>query len=270
MSMENQDILLESKTTYKYLEILAKCGFSDKEARLYELLLTYGQMGVHQLTEYEPNLKRTSMYAVLYDLRDKGLISQTIKGKKIQFKVSDPAFIKSYVQTQKSDLNQAENLLDAVLPDLSELLKLTTEKPIARVYEGIEGIKTIYNDTLKEGKEILSFVGLSESHPEILRWLRDHYVKKRVARKIPARVLLASSRDEETLSYIKRAERELRQVKIVAKEHYPARLEFQIYGDKVSFANHNIKNAPVGIIIENKFIASTMRSLFNLSWDTQK
>ena len=263
--MEN--ITEKSNIKYKYLDLLKKSGFSDKEAKLYELLLVYGQMGVHQLTEYEPKLKRTSMYAVLYDLRDRNLITQTIKGKKIQFKVNDPVYIKNYINDQQTSLHQAEGLIDAVMPELSELLKLTTDKPLVRVYEGVEGIKTIYNDTLKEGKEILSFMGLYESHPQILRWLRDHYVKKRVTRKISARVLLASSQDSETLDYIKRGTSECRQTRMISKEKFPSRLEFQIYGNKVSFANHNIKNAPVGIIIENKFIADTMRSLFNLGWE---
>lgn len=261
--------LEKTETKYKYLDILEKSGLSEKEAKLYELLLTHGQMGVHDLVKYEPTLKRTSMYAVLYAIRDHNLIAQTIKGKKIQFKVTDPAYIKSFIHDQQSSLTQADNLIDAVLPDLSNLLKLTTEKPIVRVYEGIEGIKTIYDDTLKEGKEICSFLGLYESHPQILRWLRDHYVKKRVSKKIFAKVLLAVSSDRETESYVERGGEEFRETRIISKEKFPARLEFQVYGHKVSFANHNIKNAPVGIIIENKYIADTMRSLFNLGWDSR-
>lgn len=254
----------------RYSDILKRAGLSDREATVYEFLLENGQCGIANIQKHVP-YNRTNLYDIVYSLRDKGLIEQTIKKGKIEFKPRDPNELNRFVVDQKNRYNEAESLLTSVMPALSEMFKMTTEKPVVRVYEGYEGIKAIYEDTLRENKSILSFLGLYESDPKILKWLENDYVKRRIANNIKARVIVSSDQKNIiTSEYLERDRKELRETKVIDNSEFPAKLEIQIYGNKVAFANHNKNNALVGVIIDNKFIAETMKGLFELAWASAK
>ncbi|MFA7253742.1 MAG: helix-turn-helix domain-containing protein [Patescibacteria group bacterium] len=249
----------------KYQDVLSRAGLSEKEAIVYEVLLSSGQLGVRDLTPKTP-YKRGDLYNILYSLRDKSVIEQTIKNKKIQFRPRDPYRLKEYIVDQEQKFREADSLIDSVLPGLSEMFKMTTERPVVRVMEGYEGIKELYEDTLKVGKPIDAFLEAAESDPKVWRWLRDHYVERRVKANIPARVIVSSGEDKNTADYLAHDKTELRETRVVKKSLFTCKLEIQIYGNKVSFCNYNKDDVLVAVIIDNKNIAESMRGLFELAW----
>lgn len=250
----------------RFSEVLEKAGLEEKEAVVYETLLKNGRMGAGEILKKIP-YRRGDLYNILYSLRDKGIIEQTIISNRLHFSAQEPHKIKNFVAAEELRYRQADALLNSILPGLSELYKLNTARPIVRVYEGFEGIKEIYNDTLVEKKPILAFSEAKESDPQVWKWLRDYYVKRRVKGKIRARVILSAEKtDKKAEEYLADDKRELRQTRVVDKKLFPSRLEIQIYGNKVSFANYNKGDAIVGIIIDNALIAESMRGLFELGW----
>ena len=262
--MEEIDKQKEPSTS-RYQDVLSRAGLDDKEAAIYETLLKNGQQGVLELSKKSP-YKRGDLYNILYSLRDKGIVEQTIKDKKIQFRPRDPYRLKEYIVEQEQKYREADGLIDSVLPGLSEMFKMTTERPVVRVIGGLEGIKELYEDTLKVGKPIEAFLEASESEPRVWRWLRDSYVGRRVKAGIPARVIVSAGEDKNSADYLAHDATELRETRVVAKNLFPCKLEIQIYGNKVSFANYNKNDALIAVIIDNKNIADTMRGLFELAW----
>ena len=262
--MDKTETIIEP-TTSRYQGVLARTGLSDKEAIVYEALLKNGQSGILELLKNSP-YKRGDLYNILYSLRDKGIIEQTIKNKKIQFRPMDPYKLKEYIVDQEQKYREADSLIDSIMPGLSEMFKLTTDRPVVRVMEGFEGTKELYLDTLKVGKPIYAFLEAAESDPKVWRWLRDYYAGKRVRANIPARVIVSSAEDKNTLDYLAHDDSELRETRVVNKNLFPCKLEIQIYGHKVSFANYNKGDTLVAVIIDNKNIAESMRGLFELAW----
>lgn len=261
------DKIETNKKDQRYLSVLERAGLNQNEAQVYEILLNRGQLGIAKIGELMPEIKRTNLYSVLYSLRDKELIEQTISGGKINFRPLDPNQIKRHVSDQKVKYSEAENLIDSILPNLSEKFKMTTEKPVVRVYEGVGGIKELYKDTIKVGKPILSFLTSYEADPQIWSWLREHYIKDRINAKIFAKVIVSKDKkDIKSKEYLEKDKLELRETKAVDHDLFPCELEIQIYGNKVSFANYNKEDALVGVIIDNKKITNSMRGLFNLAW----
>lgn len=254
----------------KYIDILKKVGLTGKEAVVYESLLKTGETGVRALTRSTP-YRRGDIYNILYSLRDKGIVQQTIKGKKINFRPNDPVLIENYLQSEQDRLREAKQLIGSITPALEEMFKLTTERPIVRVYEGESGIKELYRDTLKETKTIHAFLNLSEADWGIYRWLREEYVKKRKSTGIRAKVVISAGEgDKKAREYIASDESELRETRVVSYDQFPAYLEIQVYGNKVSFANYKKGEALVGVVIDNQQIAKTMESLFFLAWNSAK
>jgi sugar-specific transcriptional regulator TrmB len=247
----------------KYHALLNQLGLNKNESAIYQTLLAYGQLPIIELQRYHSNLKRTNLYAVIHSLRDKQLVIQTQKGTKTEFRLNDPGQLQTLVLRRQKEIEEQKALINAYRPNLIQDYQLSYEKPTARILEGVEGIKELYLDTISEGRPILSFLGLTEANESIARWLRRYYAPMRKRAKISARVIVSAEKsDPETKSYIKRSKDELREIKIAPKKLFPAVIEVQVYGNKVSFANYNRENAPVGIIIENKYIAETMSGLF--------
>lgn len=258
------------ETKVRYSGVLERAGLSTKEATVYEVLLKNGAQGIGELILKAP-YKRGDLYNILYSLRDKGIIEQFSERGKIQFRALDPHKIKEHIIIEEQKYRDASMLIDSIMPGLSQYFKLTTDKPVVTVFDGYEGIKEIYEDTLRVRKPIASFLEARESDPRVWRWLRDHYVKKRVKAKIAARVILASDKvDQKSAEYVHDDKSELRETREVSKKIFSCKLEIQIYGDKVSFANYNKGDVLVGIIIDNKNIAESMRGLFELAWRSAK
>ncbi len=249
------------------IDALINLGLSDEESQIYLSLLTRGPSSASDLAK-NTKVKRTYIYSVSAALVKKGLISQVKKGKTTVFNSLSPDKLLTLAQEKKQKAAQAEQTLEAILPGLKTKFEVVDAKPVVTYYEGVEGVKKVYLDTIKEGKEIYSFMQNADIDPNFREWLKNVYVQDRVKFNIRAKVILASGDFAE--DYIKKSKDLLREVKIVPNKKYPFQIEANIYGDKVAFMNFKSKSDPLGIIIENKDLAQTLLTFFNLTWDSIK
>lgn len=249
----------------KFSALIEKLGLNKNESLVYETLIINGVQNIKTLSKLLPEISRTNLYNVLKSLKDKELISAE-DNVKLEFRANSPYALSAYVSDEKRKAQEAEKIAQTILPSLNELFKASTERPIVRVLEGVEGIKQVYEDTLIEKKPIYAFLEFKESNPQVYRWLRTNYAPRRARAKIKAFVIVsADQKDERAKNYKIADEKESRESYLVEKSLFPAYLEVQIYGDKVSFANYNKDDMPMGVIIENRFIASTMKGLWELA-----
>lgn len=245
------------------LTFLQNLGLSETESSLYELLLRLGEVPASDIIR-ETGLKRPTVYKALYSLEKKGLVSQQDIKKKIHFRPASPTLLMEQAESRYMEASQARNMLQIVMPNLLSSYTLSVERPVVQVYEGVEGVKKVYLDTLETGQPMFSFIKPSEAHPEIFSWLNNEYVKKRAKAKLHAKVIAASG--EWTKEYAKRSIDEYRTIKQIDKDMYPFQHEVIIYGDKVAFVSFQKSDKLIGIIISNARIAMTMKAIFDLSW----
>lgn len=246
------------------LPFLQSFGLSDTEASLYELLLKLGESPAWQIVK-ESKLKRPTVYKALGNLEKKGLVAAKDKGKIIHFTPAPPTELLTMAEEKYTSLERAKNDLQSVLPALLSSYTMAVEKPVVRTFEGIDGLKQIYEDTLKEGKEIYAVLETAEVEPSLFKWLTTTYARKRVAAKIHAKVIVASG----TWSgeYRKRDVDEYRTTVLVPKEKFPFEHEVDIYGDKVAFIHFRKDEPLIGIVIHHPHIAKTMKAWFDLAWE---
>jgi len=247
-----------------YSKTLKESGLKDKEAIVYDILLEHGTLPVLDIIK-KSGLKRGIVYKTLYDLQDKGLASQLTIKKKFHFRAEHPFKLTELVEDQLKEAQNHQLTLQTYLPQLISAFKTTDNKPGVKIYEGINGIKEVYNDTLKEGKEIWAILQTSEVEPKVYDWLSHTYGKKRAEANIWAKVIAAE--DSKTKTYASKNEVEKRETKVVPKEKFPIGIEVDIYGSKVAFINFHKDRDLVGIIVQNELIANTMRAMFTLAWE---
>ncbi len=237
---------------------------SDKEAKIYNLLVVDGSMPIGVISK-KTGLKRGITYKILYGMAERKIVSKEIVKGKIHFKPLHPykllELLKANVLTMEHNLGS----LESAISEITSTYKLSQNQPGVRVFEGVEGIKEVYNDTLREGKEIWAVLQTSDVQPEIYKWLTTVYAKKRREGKILAKVIVAA--DRRTQDYVGKNEAELRETVVVAKDKFQVGIEMDIYGDKVAFITFRKDADHIAILIQNKLIADTMRAMWGLVWE---
>jgi len=162
-------------------EGLNKIGLSDGETKVYLGLLKLGSTTVAKITK-EVNIHRTTVYDFLEKLIVKGLVNYVIKGGVKHYKATHPNKLFDLVK-------EKENVVSTILPDLKKLADFSKDKLSVEVYEGIEGVKTLLKDILREGKDYVIF-GIDETmFQEKLGPFMDWYFKQQKKLKFKERIL---------------------------------------------------------------------------------
>ncbi len=239
-------------------------GLTETESHIYELLVKIGEVPVSRVIT-ESKLKRPTVYKALQSLERKGLVLMRDIHKKIHVKPESPARLQDLVNKQAEKVAEAKNNLIAFLPALVLNYTQSTDRPVVKMYEGLTGLKEIYEDTLRTAKPIVAILQSSEVDPELHHWLTTIYVKKRTKAKVHAKVLVASG--PISGKYIEKSREEYRTTKQVDGKRFPFQHEINVYGDKVAIINFKKDEPLLGILIHHPRIATTMRAWFDLAWE---
>lgn len=239
------------------VESLRQLGLTAKEIAIYLAVLELGETLVLPLAK-QAGVKRPALYEVLPKLQNLGLISFGSKGKRRTIIPQDPSRL-LYIQEQRLED------IRAILPQLMGRFNSLESKPKVLAYEGIDGIKQVYEDTLVENFPILSFLQVQAIHREIQDFLLKSYVPRRVKRGIRVKNIVSGSPAK--ADDILPDEGTFRENRYVDEKLFPANIEVLIYSNKVAFITYKTGGQPMGIIVENGDIAETMRSFHKIAWE---
>lgn len=246
-----------------HFPLLRDLGLNETEAVIYELLLTKGPQPAVDLVN-PSGLGRGNVYNALTNLIGRGLVEEE-KGAKTLYRVINPEQLRTLAKQKKVVAEAVYDQLESILPGLKSSFRLFTHQPTVRVFEGTEGIKDIYKETVRDKQTIFAFVSPDEPEVSVFRWLTTHYVKARVEANIAVKVIVNGG--SQAADYIAKNARELREARFIQNKNYPFRGEIDVFGDKVAFIAYK-KEELIGVIIESAGIATTLRSVVQLLIDT--
>ncbi len=244
-------------------DLLQNLNLSADQTAVYLSLLRHGSQSAGDLAK-TTKVKRTYVYSVCKELIKLGLVKIGQVGKTTAFTANSPDLLLNLSEQQQLAVRIAKTNLENVLPELQNLFRLTETKPVIRYFEGLDGVKKTYLDTIKTGQPLLSIVETSKVDQNVYDWVTTDYVKARIKANISVRAIVASG--EKTEIYTSLDEKELRASKIVPKQKFPFENEIIVYGEKVAIVKHKRGTKLLGIIIDNAEIATTFRSWFELTW----
>ncbi len=231
---------------------LREFGLTEKEVTVYLACLKLGTALVQEIAK-AAGTYRTYTYEILRSLKEKGLVTYIIKSGKQYFEVAEPEKLLNI-------LREKEIKIQKILPDLNTIYKTTPEKPKIEIYEGKEGLKSILDDMIKTKQEIWVY-GSTEKQIQLLNFYFPNFIVRRVAAKIRTKVL--TERSPPALAIRKKSKEELREMRF-----FPKGIKFptvtNIYGNKVAILS--LEREIVGVIIENRDIVETQRTIFKLLW----
>ncbi len=228
---------------------MREVGLTQNESLIYLALLELGPSLAGQISQ-ETGLHRRTVYDVIEMLIKKGLVGYISKNNRKLFEAASPNKFLDIIKERESTIQDA-------LPGMLALYGKTQEKQETNFYTGKEGLRTVFEDQISEGKEIL-ILGASESAFEILPFYFKWYDKDRVKKKIKVRIIASDKLGKKI---------PMSAIRYLPKK-YANPLAINIYRDKVAIVLW--KKNPLAIVIKNSEISESYKKYFELMWKISK
>ena len=235
--------------------ILKNLGLTDNEAKVYLANLELGQATVQELAR-QSGVKRTTVYTVLDDLKQQGILSQIKKGLKTFLVAEAPENL----------IGLAEKRLEALkesLPELKSIYNLAGPKPKVRFYEGRDGYLAVYENILREQSRELLAISSYEHFCQHVDWdYEEKWTRRRIKMGMYLRWL-----DFDTLLIEKRiseGKKALREIRILPPEFVFTSTMF-IYNEKAVVVSGRSKEF-IAVVIENSEFSQMFRQVFEMLW----
>jgi sugar-specific transcriptional regulator TrmB len=237
---------------------LKEFGLKDKEARVYIALLELGEAKAQEIAK-KAQIVRPAVYDILNRLTEDGLVGTIKKGKVAYFIANGPEAIKRNLENRQKAFNQ-------LLPELKSVFNATKTKPKIFFYEGIEGAKTVFEDTLTaRDKTLCGILSMEDLFKNPGKEYMDDYVRRRVKADYKLRVI--RSKPKEIVSTWPTSAEEGRELRN-PPENMVFEMTTYIYDDKVGLISTEKEN--FGMVIESKEFSQNMRHLFEALWQISK
>lgn len=253
--------------------LLADLGFSDKEVKVYLAALQFGMQPASVLAKHV-KMNRVTTYVICKKLIERGVANVVTRNNIQYFTVEKPEALVRYAEHQQKEWVRRRKAVEASLGDFSHYLRDVSALPKVRFYEGLEGVKRVYEDTLAPGGHsagrgasgrggmIRAFLTVDTIPEELREFFVHHYMPELLKRKIVSHIVMPES--DKARQYSKRDKRYNRKTVFVKPGEFPFETEVAIYGkDRVAFISFR-EGDLTAVIIENQAIHHTLAAVFEL------
>ena len=241
---------------------LRKIGLTDGEIKVYEALLELGESTKTNLAK-RSGVAPSNIYDITNRLLEKGIISKVEKNGIAHFSPANPRHILSFIDQKEKELENQKDLVKDMLPMLLAQFQKTETPVNVEVFQGWNGMKTVFDDLLEEcktGDENFIFgAGRGESSKQADIFF-PKYSKKRAQRGIITHIIY-----NEILRKSKRIEFMLNSNKYKIKfmeQSTPA--EIMLYKNKTCIII--LVKKPLVIRITSQEVIKSFKQYFNAMW----
>jgi len=249
------------------ITILLKLGLDENEIKIYLYLIKSRVQTVKQISE-ATLINRTSLYRYLTTLANKGLIEWLMDERGAKVQTTSPQNITVLLKNKKLETSTIEKGLPQLINDLS------TQKPSEifhtqiRYYKGKKGIQQLFWNTLQTTETTRSYAPLRRRE-FIDPSYEDEFEQEWANRNLKDKVITNENRAEYIKKRLVPAYKNTLNLRIIPRTKFYISNDITIYNNVIAIASLE-KNNLVGIEIENKEIAKTQKSIFDLVWTMAK
>lgn len=244
-------------------KIFRDAGLNQNEAETYRLLLEDGELTPPEVAE-RLHITRQNGYAILKSLESLGLAQIDRRHNKFSYVPGDPKILEGILTDKRKRIETTEDQLADALPELTSFYNLAKDRPGISVFKGVDGIQTLYEDTLKrKPKEILLILSEQGKGSYLANWIIRHYRPLRIKNKTALREIITTpeKHNPDDLKAL------LWEKKHVPLPSLPRDIDILVYDDNVTFIKYD-KKQPVGFTIDDKLVYEAIRSFFEMIWVT--
>ena len=241
---------------------LKSIGLEEKEAQVYLATLELGPTNIQNLAK-KAGIKRSTVYEILRNLKNQGLISEAMQGKRKLIIASSPDKL-------KRNIKEKHNLLNLILPELKSLHNAGPITPKITYYEGREGLREIYMIALEAKNKRADWVSPIQSVVETVgEDFLEKYVETKKRMGYWIRSLHITSRQVSTYKYLDPItfKKTLRDVRF-SPQDIDIPNTIAMWDNKVAIIS--TQKEGFGFIIESKDFSISMKMFYELLWNISK
>lgn len=241
-------------------EILKLLRIAKNDYKVYESVLggngTIGQICL------DTHIHRRNVYDCVNRLIARGLMSYFEQNRVNYYTAEPPEKILKLLKEEKESISRSEEKARSIIKNL-EMIKADFRKLFnVMVFVGKEGLKNVYDDILKTGKDYVGF-GPGRQLEKIMRYYLKNFIKIRV--KSGVRIRQIYDEGSRGFKYTKNPLLDVRYLPDESCSHAALR----VYGNKTVIMLLDTKE-PLAISIENEEIARGYKKYFEVLWKTAK
>ena len=241
------------------LHTLRATGLGEAEAMLY---LTGLQFGAAPASEYakKTGFNRITTYNILEELVQAGHFTMEKRMRAKWYAPVAPEFLALEARKNVEALQRS-------LPELRSLQGAKYRSPHVRFFEGWDGVKHVYEDTLTAKSELLNF-----ANSAVVRKFWPNYDEEYVAERVKRGISLRGIAPDDAAGRKVHGEdrSRFREIRLVPASDFDFTNEINIYDSKVAICSFDSglkgDRDMFGVIIESKEVAETQRQIFEMAW----
>ncbi|MFA4817673.1 MAG: helix-turn-helix domain-containing protein [Parcubacteria group bacterium] len=239
---------------------------SENEKKILASLYRLEDYSVGKIAK-DTFINRTTLYPILDNLVEKGLVSKVkIEGKTIFQPISTRDF-NSWAKRKETEFQESNENLENWIAEQNKSKKVSLVSEI-KYFEGFDGVKNLYADTWRENDEktIRAITDYKNAKDFMKKYFSEEYFPQRIRHGVKVKNIIPESKIGR--EYLKSAKEFLREMKFVNILN-DLNIEINIYDSKVSIVAFDPKN-PSGVLIKNQKIAEAMKNIFEYLWKTAR
>jgi len=245
-------------------EIFDSAGLTKEQAAVYSQLLVSQGLEAAKVS-YKTGLERTFVYKILTQLINIGLAEKIDKPKSVSiFQAMSPSRIKELVDNKAKEALAAQSLVAEKIGLLISEHNLNNFKPNIVFIEGVDGIKKITDDVLKEREIKIIRSHLDKQRKETAEVIEDQ-ISKRLSLGMTTKVIGPLPAGSETdITKLKENDKARLVTRgIISGFEIPAQVI--IYGNKVAITDY--KDGMITTIIDNPNVKETFEKIFDFMFE---
>jgi sugar-specific transcriptional regulator TrmB len=245
-------------------KVLEDIGLTKGEVAVYLSLLELGETTTGAIIK-SSRITGSKVYEILDKLIKKGLVSYITKERTRFFQASSPKRLIDYVEAREKEIAKRKRNIESIIPSLEAIREIKKETQSAQLFEGYEGIRTVFNMILEQldpGDEYYAFsLGEELKIKKVTAFLNSHH-GKRIRKKIRLKII-ADLKDKALFKYLSRTHG----ITVRFVEN-PVPLGVFIFKDYI--ATFTFREKPTAFLIKSQQISDSYRKFFNYIWGLAK
>lgn len=137
-------------------KVLLDAGLAGNESKVYLALLELGSATAGSITKAS-GVNRTNVYDALQRLAEKGMAGFVKRAERRYFEAASPYNLVSYLEEREKKIQETKHAVEEAAPELENLRKLSRNPQEATVYHGVKGFKSVAEDVIRTGVDLMVF-----------------------------------------------------------------------------------------------------------------
>lgn len=239
---------------------LLQMNLTEKEIVVYLVLLEKGSLPVQDIAR-QTGINRVTIYAAIDELKSKGLVAESRKGKRKLFIAEDPETLKSLLNEKTEQLEKEKaSLENIILPALKAININQESKPQIKFFEGADGINKVYDEYILKSADVIA-CGSYDSVLKVSSWESEKkYIEEMRERKILFRGILEDTQINRKFNEISKG---VMHNKFLPKGEKVS-ADILVFGPMVALISYEKKSAT---LIEDESIANSIRMYLQFMWE---